>query len=249
MSARMRRAGRRAAGWAVALSLALIAGLFAWSWGKRHPEDLPWTPLDLTRPVGLFTARKLTALRDDPAMCRALLDRAGVHYRLLPAVAGPEPQCGYAAAIRFTGGGARTVGYFPANLGTACPVAAALAVWEWEVVQPAAQARFGQPVATIEQLGSYNCRRMYGRAEGSWSEHSTANAVDIAAFVLADGTRISVLDNWTGDARKGAFLRDAHRGACRLFATVLGPDYNAAHRNHFHLDQADRGAMGWRSCR
>ena len=35
----------------------------------------------------------------------------------------------------------------------------------------------------------------------------------------------------------------------RLFATVLSPDYNAAHRDHLHLDQAARGAWGWRACR
>ncbi len=235
------------------LSLLLIAGLFAWSWGKRHPEDLPWTPLDLSQPVGMFTGRKLAGLRDDLAQCRALLDRAGVRYEVLAPLKVAEPHCGFAAAVRFTGGGSRTAGYFPAHVGTACPVAAALAVWEWEVVQPAAQARFGQPVATIEHMGSYNCRQIVGSAAGSWSEHATANAIDIGAFVLADGTRISVIRDWDDVAGKGAkqaaFLRDVHAGACDLFATVLGPDYNAAHRDHFHLDQADRGPMGWRSCR
>ena len=245
----MTRAARRTAGWVVALSLLLVAGLFAWSWAKRHPQDLPWTPLDLTQPVGLFTGRKLTALHDDLPVCRDLLDRAGVHYTVLPPLKGSSPQCGYDAAVHFTGGGARAAGYFPAGLGMSCPVAAALTVWEWEVVQPAAQTHFGQPVATIEQLGSYNCRRIAGSERGTWSEHATANAVDIAAFVLADGTRISVLRDWSGDAGKAAFLRTVHDGACGLFATALGPDYNAAHRDHFHLDQAVRGGMGWRVCR
>jgi hypothetical protein len=31
-------------------------------------------------------------------------------------------------------------------------------------------------------------------------------------------------------------LRDVHRGACRFFNGVLGPDYNAAHSDHFHLE-------------
>ena len=53
----------------------------------------------------------------------------------------------------------------------------------------------------------------------------------------------------SADARKAAFLRDIRDGACGMFTTVLSPDYNAAHRDHFHLDQANRGMMGWRACR
>ena len=37
-----------------------------------------------------------------------------------------------------------------------------------------------------------------------------------------------------------AFLRRIHAGACRHFGTVLGPEANEAHRNHFHLDMAER---------
>ena len=52
-----------------------------------------------------------------------------------------------------------------------------------------------------------------------------------------------------GDPAERRFLRRVRDGACGLFATVLSPDYNAAHRDHLHLDQADRGMGGWRSCR
>jgi hypothetical protein len=37
-----------------------------------------------------------------------------------------------------------------------------------------------------------------------------------------------------------AFLRAAHKSACRIFGTVLGPEANDAHKNHFHLDMAER---------
>jgi hypothetical protein len=90
---------------------------------------------------------------------------------------------------------------------------------------------------------------MYGRDAGAWSEHATANALDIAAFRFADGRRVSVVGDWEGTPEERAFLREVRDGACKLFATVLSPDYNAAHRDHFHLDQADRGGMGWRACR
>lgn len=227
---------------AVALAaLVLLATL------RARPQDLPWTPLDLGEPVGLFTGRKLTALGEDFPACRALLDRAGVRYTALPPR--HDGGCGYDDAVRFAPGGARRIGFSPAGLGVACPVAAALAVWEWEVVQPAAERRFGSRVARIEHFGSYSCRRIYGRDAGAWSEHSTADAVDIAGFVLADGRRVTVVRDWRGDDPDAAFLREVRDGACRLFATVLSPDYNAAHRDHLHLDQAARGASGWRACR
>ena len=208
---------------------------------------MPWTKLDLAQPVGLFTGRKLAALGGDGETCRALLRRAGIRFVALPRRNGR--QCGYDDAVRFSPGGALALAWRPADLGTSCPVAAGLALWEWHVVQPAALRHFGVKVAAVEHFGSYSCRRMYGRSGGAWSEHASANAVDIAAFRLADGRRIRVAADWSGEGAEGRFLRDVRDGACRLFATTLSPDYNAAHRDHLHLDQAKRGAMGWRACR
>jgi len=229
------------------LALLGFAGLLLYGLARSNPEDLPWTELDLAQPVGAFTGRKLTALRGEGAQCKALLGRAGVRFTALPPRSAGA-QCGYDDAVRFTRGGALEIGYRPRDLATSCPVAAALALWEWHVVQPAALEHFSQRVASIDHFGSYSCRRLYGRSEGSWSEHATANAVDIAGFRLADGTRITVVRDWD-DGRKSAFLREVRDGACDLFATVLSPDYNRAHRDHFHFDQAARGAMGWRGCR
>ncbi len=230
------------------LAIGLSVGLILWASLRGRPQDLPWTPLDLGQPIGLSTGRKLTALTEDFPQCRALLDRAGVHYTVLPPRKG-EGRCGYSDGIRLTNDGARRIAFSPAGLGVACPVAAALSVWEWDVVQPAAQKHFGTRVASIDHFGSYSCRRIYGRDAGTWSEHSTADAVDIAGFRLTDGTRITVARDWKGDAEKAAFLREVRDGACTLFATTLSPEYNAAHADHLHLDQANHGAMGWRACR
>lgn len=243
----MRRAHRLIR--AVVLAAIVLGALYlSWAWSRRHPEDLPWTALDLGRPIGLFTGRKLTALSDEPAVCRELLGRAGVRFELVePVGAG---QCRTEGTVRFGEGGARAVALTPREPAMACPVAAALALWEWQVVQPAARKHFGRRVSRIENLGTYSCRRLYGRSTGDWSEHARANAIDVAAFYLADGHRIRVLGDWSaGSAQEQAFLRDVRDGACRLFATVLSPDYNEAHRDHLHLDQADRGPMGWRACR
>ncbi|WP_448665137.1 extensin family protein [Sphingomonas sp. CJ20] len=230
----------------LAVLLGIAFGLYALL--RNRPQDLPWTRLDLGAPIGAFTGRKLAGLTDEYAHCRALLRTAGVRYTMLPPRKG-EGKCGYADAVRFAPGGTQQITYSPANLGIACPVAAALAVWEWDIVQPAAQKHFGARVERIEHLGSYSCRRIYGRSAGDWSEHATADAIDIAGFRLSDGTRVSVLADWDKGGAKAAFLRDVRTGGCRLFSTVLSPDYNAAHRDHFHFDQAERGEMGWRSCR
>lgn len=240
---------RRALGWTVALIAAAFLALAGWNWSRRHPEDLPWTKLELARPVGLFTGRKLAALTGDFPACRAALERAGVRYTALAPLRPKEATCGYSDGVRFAPGGSREIAFRPDKLGMACPVAAALSVWEWEVVQPAARRHLRQRVATIDHFGSYNCRRMYGRDAGAFSEHATADAIDVAGFRLADGTRITIIGDWSGGGEKAAFLREVHDGACGLFSTVLGPDYNAAHRDHLHMDQAERGATGWRACR
>jgi hypothetical protein len=248
---RSRRQAARALRWLKTLIVVAVAAFLAmllYGYSRSHPQDMPWTKLDLTHPVGTFTGRKLVALRGEGARCHALLRRAGVEFLAL-APRKASGQCGYDDAVRLTRGGALEIAYRPAGLGTSCPVAAALALWEWHVVQTAALEHLGTKVEAIDHFGSYNCRRIYGRSEGSWSEHATANAIDIAGFRLADGRRITIIGDWNDEGAEARFLRAVRDGACPLFATVLSPDYNAAHRDHLHFDQADRGAAGWRGCR
>lgn len=228
--------------WGVLLCLILLAYAVL----RQRPQDLPWTKIDLDQPIGLFTGRKLAALTGERAQCLALLEQAGVSYSAMEP--GGSGQCVYDDAVRLKAERG-ALAYAPAAVAPSCPVVAALKLWEWQVVQPAAQRIYGQPVASLRHFGSYSCRRMYGRSAGDFSEHATADAIDIAAFVLADGRQISVLNDWDGKARDAEFLRAVRDGACDLFSTVLSPDYNKAHRDHFHLDQAERGAIGGRACR
>ena len=131
----------------------------------------------------------------------------------------------------------RDIGTPVSNLGAmTCGLGYAFTVWVQSDLQVPAMGEFGSPVARVETMGTYNCRNINGAASGSLSEHATANAVDVAAFVLKDGRRISVLGGWNGDEREGRFLRSVRASACRRFNTVLSPDYNAAHRDHFHFD-------------
>ena len=231
----------------IALALALGLGLtlvLVYLLPRVPPQDLPWSPLDLDAPVGSATAGKIAGL--DGKACLMLLDAADVTYR--PLADTRHGQCGLDDGIAWEAGGLRTIRYQPAQPPLACPLAAALVLWEREVVQPAATRMLGARVVSIEHFGSYSCRRIYGRATGDWSEHARARAIDVGGFVLADGQRITVARDWADPGGKGRFLHAVRDGGCRLFATVLSPDYNAAHRDHFHLDEAKRG-MAWRTCR
>ena len=123
-----------------------------------------------------------------------------------------------------------------ANLGpVSCPVANALQNWARFGVDRAARQILGSPLVRIETMGSYSCRNVAGTTR--LSAHATARAVDIAAFHLADGRRISVSSDWnSASPQTRAFLRTVRDSACKRFGTVLTPDYNAAHRDHLHLE-------------
>lgn len=164
--------------------------------------------------------------------CRADLHREGVRFRALE--------------DRNFGGGCSAMGAVQlldigtpvANLGAmTCPLARQFARWTREAMQPAAQAWLSSRVVRIESFGTYSCRPVNGRAGARLSEHGRANAVDVGAFVLADGRRVTVKTGWNGedeDVRR--FLRAVHGAACRRFGIVLGPDADAFHRDHLHFD-------------
>ncbi len=225
-----RMAGDRRALLLLVVAAVLIA---ARSWLSEHPQHNPWAPLDLNDPVGLATEAKLTSLRGDVQACRAVLERSEVMFSAL------EP-AGQAACARPDRTRLDAYPLTPAPPATTCDVAIALELWQRNSLKPVAQDIFGQGVAQIQHLGAYSCRRLYGRESGAWSEHATANAIDIAGFVLTDGTRISVLGDWDEDGRKERFLKQVRDGACNSFSTVLSPDYNAAHADHLHLDMSNR---------
>ncbi|WP_159976084.1 MULTISPECIES: extensin family protein [unclassified Novosphingobium] len=220
------------------------------AWLRDHPEYDPWAPLALDDPPGWATEHKLAALRSDKAQCRAFLARSGIDVTALP----PEGEGACHRADRKTLAAPAHLDVIlrPAGAQATCGVDAGLAWWLRHGVQPAAEETFGQAVVRIEHLGTANCRRIGGGEQGNWSEHARGNAIDIAAFVFADGRRVTVLRDWkasgTSDEEASAFLHMVRDSACTSFSTVLSPDYNAAHADHLHLDQASR-TQGWSACR
>ncbi|MDO9369682.1 MAG: extensin family protein [Sphingopyxis sp.] len=224
---------------AVLLTLGAILGM---QWARDHPEHIPTARFELAHPQGWATHRKLVGFVGDDSACFAAFDQAGAGYEHRPTVG--QGNCRASQRMVLTGN--RFVPTMrPANAAPGCAVTAAMALWNRDVVQPLAQKHFGQKVVELENLGSYNCRKIAG--EQAQSQHSTANAIDISAFVLADGTRISLINDWAPGDKRSEFLHAVRDGSCGLFSTVLSPDYNRAHADHFHLDMAVR-SVGWTVC-
>lgn len=211
--------------------LALIAAM-AVTGCQIEPEDAPWAELSLEHAVGWATRMKLAGLRGDVAECRiALTTAAELEVRDAAPDAGTQA-CPLAGAVAIERSGIA----YGQELAATCALAASIYIWEREVVQRAAIAHFATQVERIETLGTFACRNVYGRANDRRSEHATANAIDIAGFRLANGEVVRVVRDWDSTGPAGAFLRDVRDGSCELFNGVLGPEYNAAHADHLHLD-------------
>jgi hypothetical protein len=124
----------------------------------------------------------------------------------------------------------------------ACPIVSVLDRWLADSVQPAAQRWLGARVVEIKQISAYSCRGMNGNPSAHISEHAFGNALDIAAFTLTDGRRITVKDGWHGLPEEQGFLRDVEAAACRQFNTVLAPGSNVYHYDHIHVDLMRRAS-------
>lgn len=168
-------------------------------------------------------------------ICQAQLGSAGARFAPLPDRY-YAPGCQALDAVRLDSLSGDHGAISLANLGPlACTVAQEFAGWARFGVDRAARQYLGSPLARIETMGSYSCRNVAGTSR--LSAHSRAEAIDVAAFVLEDGRRISVETGWNGGTKdERTFLRVVHQSACKRFGTVLGPDYNAAHRNHIHVE-------------
>jgi hypothetical protein len=161
----------------------------------------------------LLTRYKLSRARSDPARCLAALAGTGMQYDALPDRTTGEG-CGFSNAVRLRTAAVR----IGAPLSLSCPMALSFFMWERHALQPAAQLHMGQRVAGIDHLGSYACRDV-NRGEGAppnaparaRSRHATANALDISAFTLASGKRITVLKDWPDE---DATCRPAPRRCC-----------------------------------
>jgi hypothetical protein len=230
---------RRAVGWLAAAAPdpdRRAAYLFGRDYVRKHPQDVPWTALDLATRSALHAAQARGAWPTTGAVPRAAAE-AGLADRARAAAA-QQPSAATRTACAL---GRRRAASRP-RAGHRCPVAAALLSVGAHVLQPAASAT-SERGAAVEHAGSYSCRRLYGRAR-ALQRACDRRCGRHPRLPAGRRTRISVLRDWARGGQ-GAFLREVRDGACDLFATVLSPDYNEAHADHLHFDQAARGRCGF----
>ena len=190
----------------------------------------PFTPLSLDDPPGPITQYKLRRLT--PEACASLLSQANQKalIRTQP-VADSAGACPLHNVVRVRDFG-------PVSLNSSflasCPLALSSALFVSQQARPLTRTWTGSELVRIEHLGSYACRNIYHRPDARRSEHATAEALDISAFRLANGERVTILHGWRS-TKTQPWLQALLTASCGYYGNGLGPDYNAAHANHFHL--------------
>ncbi|WP_064569070.1 extensin-like domain-containing protein [Kosakonia oryzae] len=199
----------------------------------------PFAPLQLSDPPGRITQFKLRRL--SPSACAALLAQAN-QQRLVTsvAVANSGGDCPLTDVVRVRDFG---VVKLSSSFLASCPLALSSALFIEQQARPLTERFTGQALVQIDHLGSYACRNIYNRADARRSEHASAEALDLSAFRLADGQRVTVLNGWRQPETQ-PWLRAMLSASCGYYGNGLGPEYNAAHANHFHL-----GMRGFGLCR
>ncbi len=228
------------------VTLLILLGGGGW-WLLAHPETPirpHWNPLralTVTAPVTPVTAFQLSRALADEGQCRAILAEAGVQFEPMEDLV-VDQNCGISGRGLLSG----LVDARTDAVETRCTTALRLAMWEHQVVQPAARDILGTEVRALRHVGSYNCRRMrtaQGQDNG-WSSHATADSIDIVGIALADGRNLTLLDDWITPGPEADFLHRIGQGACAWFRVVLSPNFNRLHADHFHLQ-----GPGWGYCR
>lgn len=218
---------RRRLGAAIVLSAAIAAAGCA-------PEATREVP---TRPVSRPVVQQDLPTQEE-RICRTRLAELGADFVPLPDLSAGS--CSSNNAITLYHLASDNTRVVVTNLPRiSCSLSQELSNWTRYGVSRAAQQILGSPIVKLETFGSYNCRNVAGSSR--LSAHSTASAVDISGFVLADGRRVTVKDGWSGTSAERQFLRTIHQSACKRFGTVLGPEYNRAHEDHLHLEASGGG--------
>lgn len=227
----------------IAIRLSTLGALVWGGWWLLMEGDSPlpteWhplEPLDVAAPESWLTGMKLRRAVSSDALCLAALE-TGAMFRSLPALEG-EGACGIDPRVSLSRVGQAEM----RPVETTCAVALRLAMWERHSLRAAVE-RLGSGIARLHHQSSYNCRAIRGSAT-RLSTHATAEAIDVRGVTLTDGRHLDLLSGWAGDGDVAAFWRAARDGACTWFVTVLGPEYNALHADHFHLQ-----SRGWGLCR
>ncbi|MGB7803100.1 MAG: extensin family protein [Buttiauxella sp.] len=224
------------------VGLFLIAAASFWLYERLPAQFNPFAPLSIDDPPTLVTRYKLRQMANDPQKCLALLEQAKTRGLLtFRTVSDTSGNCPLTDVVRVQSFG--SVGVSSSFLAS-CPLALSSTMFIHQRAVPLAQAELGSKLTRINHLGSFACRNIYNREGARRSEHATADALDISGFSFASQQQLSVLKDWKGSGKRSEYLRAAFDNSCLFYGNSLGPDYNAAHADHFHL-----GMRGYGICR
>ena len=202
----------------------------------KSSPNLPVGKVHLKGDVGVFTQYKLDKLSGNYQACLKALDQADINYTPVPDRVSTKG-CDLTRQVTLD----RSRYPYTSLVSGRCALIAAIVAWEDNVVQTNAMKYLGQDIAQITHYAMFSCRNIAGSSKRS--EHAKANAIDVSAFTLKNGEKITVLNDWDDSGRKGQFLRAVFKDSCKIFTGALGPNYNAAHKDHFHFDMGT-----WNSC-
>jgi len=186
--------------------------------------------------IGLSALATGCGRGDDQTVSRntgGLCGRPALAGEVIGSLSNPVDGCGSDHAIRLEAVGAIRLSQ-PATMD--CPTARALETWVTKSAKPEV-GRMGGGLSGLRVVAHYACRTRNNRPGARISEHGRGKAIDIAALQLRDGSEIAVLRDW-GQGPRGRILRRTHKAACGPFGTVLGPNSDRHHRDHFHFDTA-----------
>lgn len=197
-------------------------------------QHLPWRALNIEAPTGAATKTQLFRL--SLSSSKTCMDMAENAPNFSSSQADPKDgsgPCGWTVARDVLGSDS---GLLSKETVMQCPLAVGSYIWMREIDE-LARLHFGVPLKRVHHYGTYSCRKQRGNSGQNWSEHSFANAWDVTEFELENGEQISVLKHWDdGTRQQKRFLRGVRKQACKIFRVTLSPDYNAAHKDHFHVD-------------
>lgn len=231
-----------AKGVTIVIGMVIVAATGFWLYERLPAQYNPFARLSVDDPPTIVTRYKLRALANHPQACLALLQQAKQRGQLnFRSVSDTPGNCPLTDTVRVQDFGSVTLS---SSFLASCPLALSSTMFVHQRAVPLAQSEFGSRLTRINHLGSFACRNIYNREGARLSEHATADALDISGFGFANQQQISILKGWRAGGKGREYLHAVFENGCPFFGNSLGPDYNAAHANHFHL-----GMRGYGLCR
>ena len=228
-----------AKGVTIVIGMVIVATAGFWLYERLPAQYNPFAPLSIDDPPTLVTRYKLRALANHPQACLALLEQAKSRGQLnFRRVSDTTGNCPLTDAVRVQDFGSVTLS---SSFLASCPLAVSSTMFVHQRAAPLAQTEFGSKLTRINHLGSFACRNIYNREGARLSEHATADALDISGFGFANKQQISVLKGWRANGKGREYLHAVFENGCPFFGNSLGPEYNAAHADHFHLGMRGHG--------